>query len=127
MFDAGRDQVARSGRVVEIIFERVFDRLRHDDRPGEMHRRLDLMLGEKPGEQLGIRNIAAHQRRLRLHRPLEARREIVENDHLFPGLQKIDNRVAANIAGTACYEDSHRCPSISPGAPMRALRSTSYL
>src|SRR3546814_11580722 len=45
------DKRAALHRVVLIIFERVFDRLRHDDRSGEMDDSLDAVLLDQAGEE----------------------------------------------------------------------------
>ncbi len=52
------DQRAALGGVVVIIFERVLDRLGHDDRSGEVHDRPGALFGEYPREQIAVCDIA---------------------------------------------------------------------
>ena len=80
---AQAEQRARLRGVVEIIAERIGDRIRHDDFGGEMGDRVDVVLGEKLGHEILVAEIADDQRHLVRHGASEAGRQIVEHDDLL--------------------------------------------
>ena len=105
--DGGRDQRPRLDRVVEVVAERIGNRFRHDDRPGEMNDRLDAVLLDQMGDQGLVAAIAVDQLRLRRDRPAEAGRQVVEDDHVLAGIDQMPDHVAADIAGAAGDQDAH--------------------
>ncbi len=86
---------------------RIADRFRDDDFRGEMRDGVDFMLLDEARDQFGVAEIADHEFRRFRNRPGEARRQIVENDHLLARVEKTQNHVAADIAGAACDQNRH--------------------
>ena len=105
--DGAFQQVARVGCVVEVIAERVRHRFRHDDLGREMGDGVDLVLGDQTCDQGLVAKIADDQGRLRRNRPGESRREIVDHDDLFAGVQQAQHHMAADIPGAACHQHAH--------------------
>ena len=105
--DRAGEQRARHRGVVQIIAERIGERIRHDDFGGEMDDRLDVVLGEKLGHEILVAEIADDQRHLIRHGGPEAGRQIVEDDDLLARRDEFEHRMAADIAGAARDEDGH--------------------
>ena len=109
--DTGRhrdlDEGPRLHRVVEIVAERIDDRVGDDDRAREMHDGVDAVLAHDGAREILVAHVADDERRLRRHGPPEPRGQIVENHDLFAGLDEFENHVAADIAGAARNQDSH--------------------
>ena len=110
MADAGRDrdldQGPRLNRVVEIVAERIDDRIGDDDRPREMDDGVDAVLAHDRAHEILIPHVADDERRLGRHHPPKASRQIVENHNLFAGLDELENHMAADVAGPARNQDS---------------------
>ena len=87
--------------VVEVIAERIGDRIRHDDFRREMGDRIDFMFVDQPRDQFAVAEIADRQRRGRGHGPGESGRQIVDDDDLFAGVDQPQSHMAADIAGAA--------------------------
>ena len=100
---------ARLDGVVMIVAQRIDDRLRHDDRAGEVDDRLHAVLAHDAADELLVPDIADDQRRIGRHRPAEAGRQIVEDDDALPAVEELENHMAADITGSAGDEDGHRC------------------
>src|SRR5690606_18862065 len=99
------DQGAAVHRVVAIIFERLFDRFRHDDRSGEMHDALDAMFGDDPADQRYIANVALHEGGILMHGPAEAGAQIIDHHYRPARIDQRQHRMAADIACAAGDED----------------------
>ena len=104
----GLQQIARLGGVVEIIAERIGDRLRHHDLRGEMDDRLDVVSRDGFGHEVLVAEVADDQRDALGHGPAKAGREIVEDDRLFAGVEQFQHHVGADITGAARHQDRHR-------------------
>ncbi len=109
--DGAGEQRARHRGVVQIIAERIADRVGHDDLRGEMDDRIDAVLGEKLGHEVLVAEIADDQRHVVRHGGTEAGRQVVEHDHLLAGCDEFENGVAADITGAARDEDGHLPPA----------------
>ena len=68
---------------------------------------VDLVLRNQRRHARLIPAVADHERRARRHRPIEARRQIVEHHHPLAGVDEGMNHVATDIAGAAGDEDRH--------------------
>ncbi len=68
---------------------------------------VDAVLAHDRAHEILIADVADDERRLGRHRPPEARRQVVEDDDLFAGLEELENHVAADVAGPARNENSH--------------------
>ena len=101
LIDRGLDQCARVHRIVAVIAERIANRVRHDDRGGEMDDGIDPVLRDQFGDARLISGVADQERRTRRHRPIEAGREIVEQPP--PARQRRRGREACG-----CRYNRHR-------------------
>ena len=72
-----------------------------------MDDRLDPVLLDEPADQGLVAAVALDEMRLRRDRPVEAGRQIVEDDHLFAGIDEMPDHVAADIAGSAGDQNAH--------------------
>jgi hypothetical protein len=59
---------------------------------------------------LGIGEVAAHERHVLRHRRTMALRQVVEHDHLVPGVLELADGVAADVARPARDQYLHRRP-----------------
>jgi len=101
-------QAAALGAVVVIIFERIGDRFRHDDRTGKMHDRADIFRLDDPREQSAVLDIACMKGNTLRHRPAKAGGQIVDHRYRPACIAQRKHRVAANIAGPAGDQDRER-------------------
>ena len=101
------DQRAGIDRVVAIIAERIADRLRNDDRSGEVNDGVDAMLADQPLDQRLIAAVADNERHALGDRPGKAGRQIVEHHHRLAGVGEFEHHMAADIAGSAGDQDRH--------------------
>jgi hypothetical protein len=106
-FDRRGDQRARFAGVVEIVAERIGDRLGHDDRSGEMNDGVDRIAGEQPAQQRGITDIALDELGCIRHRPAEAGRQIVEHDHVLARIEQFEDHMAADEASPTRDQNTH--------------------
>ena len=95
------DQRARGDGVVEVVAERVGDRVRHHDRAGEMDHGLDLVPRHHRADERLVGDVADHERNARRQREAEPGAEIVEHHHRLAGIRQLMDGMAADIAGTA--------------------------
>ena len=102
-----RDQRARLDRVVEVVAERIGDRIRHHDRAGEMDDRLDVVLRDQPANEFFVADIAIVEPRFWRDRPLETGGQVVEDNHVLAGVDQPPDHVAADIAGAAGDQNAH--------------------
>ena len=93
--------------VIEIIAERIANRVGNDNRGSEVNDCLDPMLTDQAGDQRLIASVADDKRGLFGHGPAKAGRQIVENDNALAGIDKLQNHVTADVAGTAGNQDRH--------------------
>ena len=105
--DRGLDQGARVHRVVAIVGKRLRDRIWHDRGSGKMDDRVDATLGDDRGDERLIAGIPDDEGRSFGDRPIETGGEVVEDDHLFAGVDQLVHHVASDVAGTAGDEDGH--------------------
>ena len=75
-----------------------------------MGNRVDRMLLDQAGDQVGVAGVADDELCARGHGPREAGREIVENDDRLAGVQEPQRHVAADIAGAAGHKYAHALP-----------------
>ena len=99
--DRALDQRAGVGSVVEIIAERIANQVGNDNGGGEVNDCLDTMLTDQAGDQRLITSVADDKRGLLGYGPAKAGRQIVENDNALAGIDKLQNHVTADVAGTA--------------------------
>ena len=105
--DGAGDQRARLGGVVEIIAERIGDRLRDDDLRREMHDRVDLMPGQQIGDQRLVPEITGDQRHVLRQRAGEAGRQVVQHHDPLARIVQRPDHVAADIARPARDQNRH--------------------
>ena len=117
----GREQRARAGGVVAVIFEWVADGLRDAERSGEMQHGVDVVLAQHPRDERGVGDIAQHEGRIE-HGLAEAGAEVVEHHHALAALAQLQHRVAADVARAAGDEDAGssclRCTDCVRHAPI---------
>ena len=106
--NGGFDEVARFHRVAEIIAERIGHGFGYHDLRGEVRDRVDGVLGDEPQHKRGISRIPANESRAVGHGGSKTRREIVENDHFFTGIEELEHHMAADVAGAAGHQNRHR-------------------
>ncbi len=81
--------------------------------------RVDLVLLDQPRDEVGVARVADDEARRLGNGPVEAGREIVENDDLLPGVEEAERHVAADVAGAAGDQNAHRS-----SFPLRTARPT---
>ena len=62
---------------------------------------------DEAADQLLVADVADDERGVLRHGPAEAGRQIVEDDDLLAGVQKLENHMAADIAGAARHQNGH--------------------
>ena len=117
--DGRFDEGAGVRRVVEVVAERIGDRFRHHDLGREMGDRVDPVLLDQPGDEIGVAGVADDEPRGVGHRPVEAGRQIVEHDDALARVQEAQRHMAADIAGPAGHQNTHVCPFPFPSALLR--------
>ena len=60
-------------------------------------------------DAIGIGDIGDNECRATSHGPAEAGRQVVDYDDLFACVQKLQDHVAADIAGAPCNQHAHSC------------------
>ena len=116
------DQVARLGGIVEIIAERVDDRVRHDDLGREMGDRVDLVLADHLARRSALSPKSATTSSTpsgtAQAKPVE---RLSTTTTFLARVQKPEHHMAADIAGPARDQapPSFACPS-SPRGPHHA-------
>ena len=105
--DGGLDQGARVHRIVAVVAKRIANRVRHDDRGGEMDDGVDPMLGNQRGDARLIAGVTDDERRALCYRPIETGCEVVEHHDALAGIDQCVDHVASDIAGTAGDQDRH--------------------
>jgi hypothetical protein len=94
------------GEIVPIIFKRVFDGLADECVGGEMEDGLGLVLGKDALDECSITHLSFDKGDAIQRQGLGmAKDEIIKHDDLFPGGEKMLNRMGADVAGTAGYEE----------------------
>src|SRR5438309_6748514 len=101
----GADQPQRGERVVGVIFQRVLDRFRNHDRPGEMHDRADPALVDDAVEKHRLGDRALVERHVVGHDLARAVRQIVNHRDAPAGVLQRQHGMAADITGAAGDED----------------------
>lgn len=105
--------------IVVIIFQRVLDRFRHDDRSGEMHDRADAAFGKDAGKQRPVRNVPFIQGHTIRHGKAETGGQIVDHGNVPALINQSEDGMAANIAGTAGNEDGRSVSHVPALASVR--------
>jgi len=127
--DRGSEERAGLGGVVVVVLQRVLDRFRHDDRPGEVHDRADPLFGEDAGEQRAILDVAFVERHAVGDGEAEARGQVVDDADGHAPVRQREDRMAADVAGAAGDENGRkrhlRYRSVSCGSLTRA--SSAYV
>ena len=72
-----------------------------------MHDRVDLATLHQPVQKHTVTNVADHEIRSTRNSPVEAGGEVVENDNPHAMVQELKDHMAADVAGTAGYENAH--------------------
>src|SRR5919106_1901449 len=91
-------------RVVAVVIERLLDAFGNHDRPGEMHDRADLLLGEYALDQLTVSDIAFVETDVVWKHVACAGRKVVDDRDSPTRVPQRENGVAADIAGPAGHE-----------------------
>ncbi len=68
---------------------------------------VDVVARDGLGDEVFIAVVAFHEGDAFRHRPSKAGGKIVENDRLFAPVEEFENRMAADVAGPACHQNSH--------------------
>src|SRR6516164_6325528 len=101
------DQGPRVHRIVAVIAERIANRVRHDDRGGEMDNSVNPMLRDQRGYAQLIADVTDDERRALRYCPIETGREVVEHHDALACIDERVNHVASDIAGPAGDQDRH--------------------
>ena len=101
-----------------VVAERIANRVRHDDRSGEMDDDVNPVFCDQRRYLRPVPAVTDDERRAPRDRPIEAGGEIVEHYHPLAGIDERMNHVAADIARPAGNQDRHA---------VRPLRSTASL
>ena len=110
--DGGLDQGTRFHRIVEIVAERIANRVRHHDRGGEMDDGVDPMLGHQCAHEPLITDVPDDQGRVPRHGPIETGGEIVKHHDPLAGIEQRVNHMASDIPGAAGDQDRHAGSSL---------------
>jgi hypothetical protein len=102
----GLDQNEGGGEVIAVVLERVLDGLADECVGGEMEDGLGLVLGKDALDECSITHLSFYKSDAIQRQGLGmAKDEIIKHDDLFPGGEKMLNRMGADVAGTAGYEE----------------------
>ncbi len=101
-------QVAAGGGVVGVIFERVRNRFRHHDRPGEMQDCAAIMVPQHPRHDGHIGNVRFHEIGRFGDQFPHAGDKIIDDDHAPAARQQRQCGVAADIPGAAGNQNTIR-------------------
>ena len=111
------DEVARFHRVAEIVAERIGHGFGYHDLRGEVRDRVDGVLGDEAQHKRGIARIPANENCAVGDGGSKARREIVEDDYFFTGIEELKHHMAADVAGAAGHQNGHcSSPTLTIGA-----------
>jgi len=102
--DRCREQSVARKRIVTVIFERLLDAFRNDDRTREMQDRADALLGEYPVDQIPVGDIPFVKGHVVGNEVARSRREIVDDCDGPAGIAQSEYGVAADVAGAAGHE-----------------------
>jgi hypothetical protein len=105
--DGALDQRARVHRVVAVIAKRIANRVRHDDRGGEMDNGVDSVLRDQRSHARLVTDIADDERCALRYCPIETARKVVKNRDALAGIDERMNHVTSDIAGAAGNQDRH--------------------
>ena len=94
------EQRAARARIVAIVLERIGHGFGHDRVRCEVHDGIDVVLAEQSLEQALVAGVADDQL-ARCDRCLEARRKVVERNHVLARGAQLAHDVAADIPGAA--------------------------
>ena len=99
----------RIQRVIDIIFQRVGNRLGHDNRRGKMRNRVKIMRRKQRVGYLPVTNITAYHGHPFGHQNFMSGGKIIQNDRLMSGIQQRQHHMASDIARPACYQNFAFC------------------
>lgn len=105
--DAGFEQCARFGGVVEVIFEWIFDGFGHDDAAGEVHDGLDVVVGENIVQEFRIGDVAFDEGGLLRGVFPYTGNQAIEDDNFVSSIEEFVSDVASDVSGSAGDEDFH--------------------
>ena len=77
-----------------------------------MHDRADPLLGDQPGDQGPVGDVAFLEMRAIRHRPFEAGGKIVDHRHRPARVEQSEHRVAADIARSASHQHRQLQPLV---------------
>jgi hypothetical protein len=103
----GLDESPRVHRIVEIVAERIRDRVGHDDRAGKMDDGAHGVLVDDAADEVLVADVAFDQERGRWHRRAKSRRQVVDDHDVVAGVEKRQHHMAADVSGAACHEYGH--------------------
>src|SRR5580692_5385755 len=112
VFDHALKQVQSGGDIVPQIQKRLRHRLTDQRLGGEVHHGIRTMLAQSSVNRCSIRQIACHKNSIRMHRRSMSQREIVEYHHRLSRCDELFDDHAADVAGSAGYEDFHEFLSL---------------
>ena len=75
--------------------------------------RIDRMLLDQAGDQIGVADVADGELCARRNGPGKAGREIVDNHDRLAGVDEPQPHVAADIAGAASHQYAHASPPVA--------------
>ena len=99
------DQVARLRAIVMVIFQRIFDRIWHNNGAREMHNCLHSMVAQRCFHQRLVGDVAHDQRNALRYCPIKAGNEIVDDHNAIAGIRQCQHCMAADITGPARDQD----------------------
>ncbi len=126
--DRAGEKRACHGRIVEVVPERVRDRVRHYD----LRREVDDGLHAAPGDQLAherlVAEVADHELDVFRQRPAEARGQVVEYHDRLAAIDEFPHHVAADVARAARHQNRHwLSPPKKPSLHVHRLARKCYL
>jgi len=84
LLDGALDQGPRVYRIIAVIAERIANRIRHNDRGGEMDNGFNPMLRHQRAHARLVTDVADDEQRVLRDRPIEIGREVVEHHDAPP-------------------------------------------
>ena len=99
--DTGLDQAQAVLRVVVVVLERLFDRLGNHDAAREVHDGTDPVFLDRPRQVIGVADIALDQGNVSRYGGANTGRKIVVDDDRNSGILQCQNRMGADVAGSA--------------------------
>src|SRR5262249_7344104 len=119
-------QVQRGVQVVEVVLQRVGDRLADVAVGGEVHHQLDLLLGDQLLHPRLVAQVELVERHGGGHRAAVPVHQVVQDDRTVPGSDQLPQAMTSDITRSSNDKDVHRISVVLPSGAAWLAISSSY-